>query len=326
MLFLHHRYSDLPPRDVSGHGNDGIGQDLAVGAGPLAGTAAFNGSTSWVHVLRSKSMDDLRQFQGRIAFRVDPAAPAQRLNLVEGHLSFAIVVNGDRSVSFTIVERSGQWRGCTSVPGVVSPGVWHTLVAAHDGISEARIGLDAQVVARATNVMGLVHSVGALGIAIGRWPDSPAYQFRGCISEVALYKRDPIAEFNAVFAASCIDRKAVAALLGRMAKRLGPEGLLAWARAIQNVLQETVEAIQADQQDTDDYRKRTTAAVIALGTRNGKDFSHAFDAVKQRASQSLRGEKNATIRRRFVELVRQMPFSDNEQQELARALCFDQLA
>ena len=72
-LFLHHRYVDLPPRDVSGNGNDGVGYDLTPGMQPLGGTAGFNGSTSWVEVPHSESMDNLGQFQSRIVFRVAPS-------------------------------------------------------------------------------------------------------------------------------------------------------------------------------------------------------------------------------------------------------------
>jgi hypothetical protein len=88
------------------------------------------------------------------------------MNLVEGHVSFAIVINGDHSLSFTIVDRDGQWRGCTSAPGIVSTGVWHTLIAAHDGASEARIGFDANIVARNGDVLGPVRSVGPKGVAM----------------------------------------------------------------------------------------------------------------------------------------------------------------
>jgi hypothetical protein len=323
--FLHHRYMDLPPRDVSGNGNDGVGHNLTAGTGPLAGTAGFNGSTSWVEVPRSASMDNLGQFQGRVVFKVDPAAPANRLNLVEGFVSFAIVINADRSVSFTIVDRNGQWRGCTSAPGLASAGAWHTVIAAHDGISEARIGLDAAVVARATDVLGPVRSVGQLGVAIGRWPDAAVYQFRGYVSEVALCKFDPVPEINVIFGADCVDREVLTALFRRMATRLGEDGLAEWARAVQEVLQEVAQAVQTRQRDTDEHRERAAATVVALGTRDKKAFENAFNDYRKHASSAVRTRQFDELRRRFAELTRRMPLNDDERRELARALCLDQL-
>ncbi len=180
-------------------------------------------------------------------FRVDPAAPAHRLNLVEGYLSFAIYINPDRSVSFTIVDRDRKWNGCSSSPGLVSTGVWHTLVAAHDGISEARIGLDAEVVASHKDVLGPVPSVGDLGIAIGRWPDEPRYQFQGYLSEVALSKFDPVPEINLVLGAPCIDAEALAALLQRISNRVGEERLATWAHELQGVLHQVAQVVQINE-------------------------------------------------------------------------------
>lgn len=325
-LFLQHRYLDLPTRDVSGNGNDGIGYDLVGGTGPFNSAAYFNGSTSWVKVPRSSSMDALGQMACRVVFRVDAAAPLRRLNLVEGFVSFALTVNPDRSVSFTIVDRRGNWRGCQSAPAIVSANTWHTAVAAHDGISEARISLDATVVAQANDVLGPVRSVGARGVAIGRWPDSAAYQFQGYLSEVALFKFDPEPENNLILGASCVDGEAVAALIGRMSDRLGRETLIAWARDVQEVLQDSAQAIQTHERDTDAHRKRVAAAVIAIGKRDGSEFQRAFGDYSRHAARAIQGESTAGVRERFAALVEGMPLSEEERQQLARALCLDKLA
>ncbi len=57
-LFLHHRYIDLPPRDLSDNGNDGIGYYLIPGDRSLSGAVGFNGSTSWIKVPRPQNTDN----------------------------------------------------------------------------------------------------------------------------------------------------------------------------------------------------------------------------------------------------------------------------
>jgi Concanavalin A-like lectin/glucanases superfamily len=324
-LFLHHRYLDVPAKDLSGSGNDGTAHDLVPGTGSVGGAAHLNGVTSWVEVPYASNMNDLGQFYGRVVFRVDAAAAARRLNLVEGFTSFALVINADRSVSFTIVDRNGQWRGCTSAAGLISHDVWHTVAAGHDGVSEARIAVDAEVVARAPDVLGPVRSVGHLGIAIGRWPDAASYQFQGYLSEVALYKFDPAPGINFVFGASCIDRAAVDAFLRRLVERMGEKGALEWSRALQDVLHQTSQAVQLGAGDIDANRRRIASLIVALGNRDSAAFEAPFDEYSRSVWAAINTAQHADARESFVDLIRKLALTDDEWRDLARALCFDRL-
>jgi hypothetical protein len=325
-LFLQHRYVDLPPRDVSGNGNDGIGHDLlAGGSGPVAASAGFNGASSWVEVPRSDSMNALGQVIVRVVIRVDPAAPATRLNLVEGFVSFALFANPDRSISFTIVDSNGAWRGCASPPGVVTPGTWQTVTAGHDGVSEARIGLGEQVVASANDVPGPVRSIGQLGVAIGRWPDAPAFQFSGHMSEVALYKYDPVPEMNLLFGADCVDREALGALLRTMIERRGQRGFAEWAQELQDVLAQLMQAVQLHERDVDAHRRRFGAVVMAVVKRDEAAFKDVFGALSKTSLNVLREPENAALLKRFSDLIEKMPLNDQERRALAHALCLDRL-
>ena len=85
------------------------------------------------------------------------------------------------------------------------------------------------------------------------------------------------------------------------------------------------QAVQTREQNTDEHRERVASALVALGNRDGQAFGNAFDAYRARAWETLGAEQYAELRARFVALAGQMPLTDNERLELARALCLDRL-
>jgi hypothetical protein len=326
-LFLQQRYLDFPPRDVSGNGNDGTAFSVTQGTGINWHAAEFDGQASWIQVPKSPSMDDLVQFRAQVTFRLDPSAPARRMNLVEGFVSFAIFVADDRSLQFSIVDGEGNWNVCSSQGGVVALDTWQTLVAAHDGVSEARIALGPDLVARKTGIRGPIRSVGPLGVAIGRWPDAPAYQLHGQLSEVALYKFDPEPELYTVFGAPCVDGDAVERWFTELAARLGGENeMQAWAARAQRLLVAAGDAITRGSQDTDEYRARMAAVAAALGMRDREAFATHFGALSEQVDGRLSDEDRERVSAEFQEVRGALPFDDDELRELAVALCLDRLS
>lgn len=324
-LLLHHRYIDLPPVDQSGYGNDGVAQDIFPGAGALSHTASFDGVGSWIHIPRSISMDHMVQIRVQVTFRLDANAPAGRMNLVEGFLSFAVWVVGDGSVHFSIVDRDGDWTVCSSAPGLVGRGRWHTLVAAHDGVSEARIALDAAVVARSTRVVGRVRSIGREGIALGRWPDSARYQFRGLISEVAVYKFDHMPELQLIFGAGCVKHEAASGALGRIAEEVGPEALAEWATLFNDFVRDACEALQVGADDTDEMRLANARVMAGLAERDFETFGSAVSELRRRARRHVGEQEQRALLTRLAEIRRALPVDDDQLTQLGKLLCLDRL-
>lgn len=323
-LFLHHRYIDLPPRDLSGNGNHGIPYSLTGGQGDMRYSARFDGAKSCIQVPASSSMSDLVQFRVQIVFRLDPGAPAARMNLAEGDSCFAIFVDADRSLKLSIFDRDGDWAVCSSKPGIVAVDRWHTVVAAHDGISEARIAVDADVVARGANLRGPVRSVGGSGVAIGGWP-SLMYLFRGHLSEIALYRLDPEPELNLLFGAPCVDRATITKVVGILQGRMGESGMMRWADSFRGLVVDTAQAVQTTSDDVDTLQSLMRSAAVALGTRDQAGFMQAFGTLSEQAQRSLPGDQRAKLVSRFDGLRRQLALDDNELQELVHAACLDGL-
>jgi hypothetical protein len=267
-------------------------------------------------------MDDLGQFRAHVTFRLDPAAPAERMNLVEGFVSFALLVENDRSVVLSIVDADGNWSAVGSPPGLAMPGVWHTVVAAHDGVSEARIALGPQVVGSARGIRGPVRSIGPLGIAIGRWPDAPAYQLHGQLSEVALYKFDPEPEVQILLAPRCVDADALEPWFTKLASRFGgEEAMRSWASDVRRLLLDAGDAHLRRVGDTDAYRDAIAGLINALATRDGAEFTPRFNLLRVELGDGDRDPFGD----RFWELRRALPLGDEEIRAFASALCLDRL-
>lgn len=184
-LVLHHTYEGATAFDVSQHHHHGALEHVGSGGG----TVHFSGGPGCVRVKAGGELSTLRAVRTTVRFRWQPTGPARRHNLIEGYLSFALVIDPDGSLHGTILDRSGTWAGARSVPGIVTPGTWHTATWVHDGISGCRLDLDGTPVAEAYDVLGPVHGVQPLyGLAIGHWPDpDDRYSFEGEIDDVRVW-------------------------------------------------------------------------------------------------------------------------------------------
>jgi len=188
-LILHHTYQGATAFDVSQNHNHGTLEDVTLGGG----AAHFSGGPGRVRVPASATLASMRAVRTTVRFNWQPTGPVRRYNLIEGYLSFALVINPDASVEGTILDRGGTWGGAQSAPGLVTAGQWHEATFVHDGISACRVDLDGVPVAEAFDILGPAQGVqAAYGLAIGHWPDpDDRYSFIGDIDDIRVWMDRP---------------------------------------------------------------------------------------------------------------------------------------
>ncbi len=218
-LVLHHTYEGSTAFDVSQNHHHGVLEHVTSGGGSVE----FAGGPACVRVRSTTTLKSMRAVRTTVRFRWDPTGPPRRHNLIEGYLSFALVIEGNGALHGTILDRSGIWGGANSAPGVVSPGAWHEATFVHDGISACRVDLDGTTVAQAFDVIGPGQGVQApYGVAIGHWPDpDDRYTFEGAIDDVRVWidRPDAVRELSD---SCCCDRTE---LIDASFDRLRAEGL-----------------------------------------------------------------------------------------------------
>lgn len=206
-LVVHHRYVRGSAWDASGNGNHGVTTDVVAGSGPFDGSLQFVGGTSRIDVARSSRLSDLGAFRCSVSFNLENPTPNRRYNLAEGHLTFALYLQTNLTLTATILDANGQWRGPTFGLSAASLAGWHRADCGHDGVSTGWLAFDGQVVAVRTDVPGPVRPFGPRGLTIGHWPEPVAqYAFDGHLSEAWLWtvRPDPPIDF------CCLDRDALA--------------------------------------------------------------------------------------------------------------------
>ncbi len=184
-LVLHHTYEGSTAFDVSMHHHHGVLEDVYT----HSGLARFSESDSCVRVAPTGELATLRAVRTTVQFLWHPTGGARRHNLIEGYLSFALVIEDDAALGGGILDRTGTWRGARSDPGLVTPGEWHTATFVHDGISSCRLDFNGVTVAEAFDVPGPAQGVQQpYGLAIGHWPDpDDRYTFEGDIDDVRVW-------------------------------------------------------------------------------------------------------------------------------------------
>ena len=204
-LVLHHTYAGNSAFDVSQNHHHGRLEHVGVSADPPTSPAARTASAC----ATSPTLAKMRAVRTAVRFRWEPNGH-RRFNLIEGYLSFALVIDGDNSLHGTIHQRGGGWPGAKSAAGVVQPGVWHEAVFVHDGFSACRVELDGTTVAESFDVPGPMSGVEApYGIAIGHWPDpGDQYSFVGEMSDVHVWIDRPEA-IRDVVDDCCIDGEVI---------------------------------------------------------------------------------------------------------------------
>jgi hypothetical protein len=219
---VHHTYVAGRATDVSGHGNHGVVRHATAATVDGASSLWFDGGRARVDVPPGPDLRGMRGIRVRARVRVSiwwwwwpwwllvariphplerwswRLLPGRwrrrRMNLVEGHLSFALVVHRDGSIAGT-VNGPGGWQGVQTGPGLVRPGRWCTVEFGHDGLATAAIGVDGVTVATSHVVPGPIPDVGPVGVTVGHWPeDDHRYSLRGWVDAVEVWTDVPVPE------------------------------------------------------------------------------------------------------------------------------------
>src|SRR5947208_16358412 len=130
-LVVWHRYGGGEATDHSGWGNHGrsFGPTLVGGRRGDRSALAFDGVDDRVVVLPSESLSTMGAVRTLVSARLD--AGHQRRTLVEGYLSYSLLVDPDGSLAGFVYVEYG-WHGVRSAPGTIVPERWLDLELAYD--------------------------------------------------------------------------------------------------------------------------------------------------------------------------------------------------
>jgi len=319
---LHQTYSSNVAVDTSGFFNQGV----PILVTPLYPGFSFAEAGSRINIPPSSSLSDLGLIQASVAFALSPHGAAHRYNLIEGYLSFALFVGPDLSISGTILDANGDWTGATSAAGAVTAGANHRATLQSDGISMVRVFLDGSEVASNYSVPGAVRGVGALGIAVGHWPDPPdVYTFEGRIFEVLLQAYDPQNDTIRGVDPCCYDRKAISRWFAAMARKGVSANHL--VQAAQNLAQEAKSAAIAmrggNAGATVSQQDLAGAVSSALSRRDFTAFEAALDQWRQLAGQRLSQADQAQFANNLKTAIDAFGLSWSDWRAFLRLFCLD---
>jgi hypothetical protein len=261
-----------------------------------------------------------------VSFTLGPHGAAHRYNLAEGHLSFALFVNPDRSIEGTILDGGGIWTGAASGAGAVSPGVRHSAVLQCDGISMVRVVLDGTMVAANYGVSGLVRGVGPFGIAVGHWPDPPdVYTFQGTIFAFLLRAYDPQNDRIRGISPCCFDRPAIARWFTAMAKKgVTADKLSQAADQLAAVAKAAAIAMRGGQEAATLTQQTLAAAVsYALSRRDFAALQAALEQWQHYAKQRLSAADQAKYAAELQAAFAAFGLDWADWCELMRLFCLD---
>jgi hypothetical protein len=206
-LICHHVYSgwDGLPVDLSDHDNHGQAIDtqfLKDGVVPNSGALRFWKSGSRVYVPASNSWRSLGGIKVEVTARrrITPILVDDHQTLIAGDNSFSLFISNHslfasfRGTSTYPLQNSDGLNSMGS-PGfqeyLVPYGKWVTLGFTHDGFDTMELYADGQLIARRTNLLGTVPSVGPLGVSIGNQPKGDGSHWDGDIDEVKVWRLNP---------------------------------------------------------------------------------------------------------------------------------------
>ncbi len=327
LLVVHHIYANGMAFDLSGYRNHGTPYFVTQAAVPYAPSFTYASGESRVIVAPSPSLQDLLAVRAVVTFYLNPPGGiSRRYNLIEGHLSFALFVNPDGSLSGTIVDADGNWAGAQSAPNAIATGRWYQAEIRHDGVNQCSIFLDGFPVATSYAANGPVRSVGPNGIAIGHWPEvSSQYTFDGFIRETWVYKYDPALAAKGLLNPCCSEYRAA---LDETAATLRAMGYTAEkAREQGMALIKFGLSISARVRGNDPVRsrKQATLAALALAAFERADSSAYTSALAQLAIMSattLLATEKQQIHAQEEQLVKGLPLPFKSWQTLIAKMCW----
>jgi hypothetical protein len=162
-----------------------------------------------VIIRRSESLR--RMDAVRVTARVYPeplGGGGQRMNIVEGQLSFALFTNPNLSLSCTFLDPAGNWVGATSAPNAIQPFRWSEVEFRYDGVSVMEQFINGAMTAARYDLRGPVRGIGPNGIYVGQWPEpTNRYAFRGYITDVEVWRREPRRNLDNPLNPCCLDER-----------------------------------------------------------------------------------------------------------------------
>jgi hypothetical protein len=326
-LVIHHIYSGGVAFDLSGYRNHGLPYDVNEASAPYAPAFAYSGPNSRVIVPPSQSLQDLLAVRGVAEFYLDPPGGlAQRYNLIEGHVCFALFVNPDGSLQGTIVDADGQWAGAQSAPNLVSTGRWHQAELRHDGINQCSLYLDGVPVATSQEANGPVGSVGPNGVAIGHWPEpSGQYTFAGYLREIWVYKYDPVLAANDLLDPCCDGSRAALDDMAQTLRAMGYTREKAQVDGMTLIRLGLSAAAQARANDPAASQQQAALSAQALAAFQGGDSNAYNNALAQLAIIAMKNLSPTQIQQLHAqeqEAVTALPLPVKEFQSLIAKMCF----
>jgi hypothetical protein len=310
--------------DVSMHRNHGVLTSVSPGTGAFDNTIYFSTGDSRISISPSPTLENLYSIEATVRFYLTPLTNPHRFNLMEGHLSFALVIESDLALSGGIVDSHGVWSGIKAPPNIVSVNTWHEASLRHDGISTCQLTLDGRPVATAYNVRGPVQSVNSFGIAIGHWPDPPpAYTFEGYIGEARLYKYDPVPDLLNLIDPNCIDREAIDNLLTTLAGRgWDTSRLRQFAWEMLSRASELAGLLRGGTETGTQAQISATRDLIAgLQRRDRTAVASSLNKVKSEIQQLAASSDIQTLSAGYQQAFSELPLSQKELDRLVSALC-----
>ncbi|MFD7406791.1 LamG-like jellyroll fold domain-containing protein [Streptomyces sp. NPDC059866] len=299
---------------------------MAAGSGDTAGSYRFAARDSGITVPSSPSLRQLDSVRVRVRFRSDPWDKARR-NLVEGHLSFALMLEGEGRLTGTVLDRTGTWSGA-HVDGQITAGQWHEAALEHNGLSTLALSVDGRVVAVRHDVPGPVRPVGGFGVAIGRWPDAPEYIFRGDIGELQLWRNDPVHTVQQITDRCCgRDRTPLGKVLATLAERneIG-DSVITAARAAQAATLEFFLAVGNGREETVRELERLAGELWeAVVRRDRRKMPGALDRLRLFVAENSPPGAQDAWEQRSEEIAQSVGFGAAQRDAVLRALCLDGL-
>jgi hypothetical protein len=187
-LVLHHDYATETAQDLSGNDNHGRISHLSLVEGMRPSTAAlgFDGYTDRVVVFPSESLNDLKAL--RISAWIWVQELGQRRNLLEGFVSFAMMIEEDGTLQCKVYDGT-RWDGVWTPPNTIPVQEWIQVHFVYDGDETAALYVNDHLVAKRYWHLGHVHSIAwPYGLNIGAWPDADRYVFAGKIATLKVWR------------------------------------------------------------------------------------------------------------------------------------------
>lgn len=183
-LVLHHDYSQGDATDHSGHGNHGTA--LSPNYREVEGRRGLtlDGSRSRVTVPPSRDLTGITGL--RVSVTALLRTVSERNDLVEGYLSFALLVHGDGSVQGGTYNGS-TWITTRSDPGLVREGKWHQVTYLYRTWLGSTIYVDDHLVAWDPRADVLNSVSWPFGVSVGAWPDADRFMLNGTVGELLIW-------------------------------------------------------------------------------------------------------------------------------------------